>query len=76
MSRQLGESLASIFPTHPDAPAPSQPGSARASNLEGSEEMHTSTDCTFCRNHVGGLCFGQPASSPPCTNPVTEHCGH
>jgi len=67
LTRQLGEGLASIFPTHPDAPASMLRGDAVFDRLH------------VCYNRVNGqdgLCFGQPASSPPCTNPLTEHCGH
>ncbi|KAH8752486.1 hypothetical protein F5883DRAFT_576263 [Diaporthe sp. PMI_573] len=67
LTRQLGEGLASIFPTHPDAPASMLRGDAVFDRLH------------VCYNRVNGqdgLCFGQPVSSPPCTNPLTEHCGH
>lgn len=59
-------------PTHPCAfPARAQPRARE--QPRGSEEMHASPDCTFCRNHVNGLCFGQPASSPlvPIQSPST-----
>lgn len=67
------------FPHTPRlAPAHSWQGNS-ASTFESSEEMHSSTDCTSvllrpCQRALLWPAGTQPAT--PCTNPVTEHCGH